>query len=292
MKQNNTFRKHKKNNFTVIDNGIFKNEKLSWKSKGLLTTLLSLPEDWEFTERGLQKLATDGRDGLRSALKELEEKGYLERTPIRNDQGHFISTQYNIYEESQTAEKPKSETPKSENPKSDKPKSDNTPNKELSNKELSNKELKELKELKDIVVSEKTEDDIPYQEILEYLNLKAEKKYVTNGKRSEASRRHIKARWNQGFKLEDFKNVIDIKCKEWKGDSFGDKFLRPETLFGTKFESYLNEKPIEKKIGYGQKIIKEMPTLAEMYGTEYVEANERNWRNKQRKDAGLPYDEE
>ncbi|WP_246025941.1 conserved phage C-terminal domain-containing protein [Peribacillus cavernae] len=57
----------------------------------------------------------------------------------------------------------------------------------------------------------------------------------------------IRARYREGFILDDFKNVIDLKTVEWLNDPHWSKYLRPETLFGTKFESYLNQKPPKKK---------------------------------------------
>lgn len=80
--------------------------------------------------------------------------------------------------------------------------------------------------------------DIPYVEIINYLNDAADKKYRPTTKKTKDC---IKARWNEGFRLEDFKNVIDIKTAEWKNDPKMNKFLRPETLFGNKFEGYLNQ---------------------------------------------------
>jgi uncharacterized phage protein (TIGR02220 family) len=80
-----------------------------------------------------------------------------------------------------------------------------------------------------------------YSNIINYLNKVLSTKYRSNGKKN---RELIKARLNEGFTEEDFYKVIDKKHKEWKGTDF-EKFLRPETLFGTKFESYLNQK--EKK---------------------------------------------
>ena len=56
----------------------------------------------------------------------------------------------------------------------------------------------------------------------------------------------VKARYNEGFLLEDFKKVIDIKFAEWGKDTEMNKYLRPETLFGTKFDGYLNQKPLHK----------------------------------------------
>ena len=77
------------------------------------------------------------------------------------------------------------------------------------------------------------------KDIVEYLNLKTNSSYRYS---SDKTRRTINARLNEGFTLDDFKKVIDIKTKQWLGDQKMEQYLRPETLFGTKFESYLNTK--------------------------------------------------
>lgn len=81
-------------------------------------------------------------------------------------------------------------------------------------------------------------DHAPYQEILDYLNGKVGTSYRAS---SKATQRLIKARSNEGFEVEDFKKVIDIKVAAWKDDPKMSQYLRPATLFGTKFEAYLNE---------------------------------------------------
>ena len=78
----------------------------------------------------------------------------------------------------------------------------------------------------------------PYREIIDYLNLKAKTNFKDSTKNT---RTLISARFRDGFKLEDFKKVIDIKCKDWLNTSY-ESYLRPETLFGSKFEGYLNQK--------------------------------------------------
>ena len=83
-----------------------------------------------------------------------------------------------------------------------------------------------------------------YSEIIEYLNSKANTKYRVNNKKTRAS---INARITEGFNVEDFKKVIDIKTAEWLNTNM-QQYLRPETLFGTKFEGYLNQK-ITKQVG-------------------------------------------
>lgn len=82
------------------------------------------------------------------------------------------------------------------------------------------------------------------QEIISYLNEKAGTNYKHNTKKTISL---IKARFNEGFNIDDFKIVIDKKIKSWAGTEW-EKFIRPETLFGTKFESYLNEKVVNKNI--------------------------------------------
>ena len=83
-----------------------------------------------------------------------------------------------------------------------------------------------------------------YSEIIEYLNSKANTKYRVNNKKTRAS---INARITEGFAIDDFKKVIDIKSAEWLNTNM-QQYLRPETLFGTKFEGYLNQK-ITKQTG-------------------------------------------
>ena len=79
---------------------------------------------------------------------------------------------------------------------------------------------------------------IPYEKIIDYLNRKTNSHYRPT---SKATRRLIKARYNEGFTDVDFKTVIDKKCAEWLQDGNMVQYLRPETLFGTKFEAYLNQ---------------------------------------------------
>ena len=78
-------RKEKKSNFTVIDNAIFKDYRLSFKAKGLLCQMLSLPDNWEYSVEGLAKLTSDGTSAITSGLKELEDAGYFRRERVRKD---------------------------------------------------------------------------------------------------------------------------------------------------------------------------------------------------------------
>lgn len=91
----------------------------------------------------------------------------------------------------------------------------------------------------DVVVPKKEKDEIPYKLIIDLLNKVAGTKYRHT---TAKTRSLIKARWNEGNRFDDFKHVILVKWEEWRGSDM-DKYLRPETLFGTKFENYLNQKP-------------------------------------------------
>lgn len=100
------------------------------------------------------------------------------------------------------------------------------------------KELElEIEKERDIVPQSETVP--PYKTIIDYLNDKAGTKYRSSSKDTQ---KHIKARFNNGFTLEDFKTVIDNKVFEWGNNSKMSVYLRPKTLFGTKFEDYLNQK--------------------------------------------------
>lgn len=80
-------------------------------------------------------------------------------------------------------------------------------------------------------------DQIPFSAIIDYLNEKAGTHYRAG---TSKTKELIRARWREGFRLDDFKRVIDVKCAEWLGTDF-EKYLCPETLFGTKFEKYANQ---------------------------------------------------
>lgn len=96
------FRVHKIENYTTIDNNIFKNKNLSYKAKGLLCTMLSLNDNWEFSIKGLSKLSTDETRSTEAGLKELKNNGYLKVTKISpHNNCNKITYAYDVYEEPQ-----------------------------------------------------------------------------------------------------------------------------------------------------------------------------------------------
>jgi hypothetical protein len=103
-------------NYTVINNTICKDNRLSWKAKGIWLYAFSRPDNWTFHENDLVNQSTDGRDALRSGLKELEDTGYLRRDQNRNNSGQFGDANWTFYETPFKIISPKTENPSTENP--------------------------------------------------------------------------------------------------------------------------------------------------------------------------------
>lgn len=139
------FRVHKNENYTVLSNYHFKEKGMSLKAKGLLSLMLSLPENWDYSAAGLVTLSKDGKDSVNAALKELEKFGYLRRTQAYDAAGKFGGYNYEIFEKPITveaegapfAENPSTGKPFAENPSTEKPSTGNPP--QLNKKELNTK---------------------------------------------------------------------------------------------------------------------------------------------------------
>jgi len=114
------FRVEKAKNFTIMCNHHLRNMELSLKAKGLLSLMLSLPEDWDYTTKGLAHICKDGVDSITTALKELERHGYLTRQRLRYGNGQLGDIEYTIHEKPVNAEKQR-DSPKRENPRQVKP---------------------------------------------------------------------------------------------------------------------------------------------------------------------------
>ena len=93
-----TFRVNKNVNYTVMSNYHLQDKKLSLKAKGLLSYMLSLPDDWDYSLKGLTTGCKDGLDSVRTAVLELEEHGYVRRQKVRNARGQIIDYDYQVYE--------------------------------------------------------------------------------------------------------------------------------------------------------------------------------------------------
>ena len=181
------FRISKTANFTVMSNYHFKEKKMSLKAKGLLSLMLSLPDDWDYSVSGLVRLSKDGKDSVMTALAELEKFGYLTRTQMTNAKGQFSGVQYNIFEEPQR-DTPSAETPISAKKNTEKSHSENRPQlnnypnkelKELNIKELSTKESSIIPdEIYDILIAE-IEDDELRELYMDYVLMRNENSPLT-----------------------------------------------------------------------------------------------------------------
>lgn len=175
--KNNIFRVEKRADYTVMSNHHFKNKNLSLKAKGLLSLMLSLPENWDYSLSGLVKICIEGKEAINKALNELEQQGYLTRRQIRAERGRFSRTEYIIREipVSPCAENrvtvemqsppaaPHTDSPCTENPSTVKPDTDNPstekpcPEKPPQSSTYLIKELKELNTNQSIYPSEDIE---------------------------------------------------------------------------------------------------------------------------------------
>ena len=119
------FRIERTRDYTVMSNHHLRNANLSLKAKGLLSMMLSLPEDWNYTTRGLAAICKEGVDAIGGALRELETAGYIVRHQLRDRQGRISDTEYVIYEQPQPKNpdtpQPDTASPDTENPDMVKP---------------------------------------------------------------------------------------------------------------------------------------------------------------------------
>jgi hypothetical protein len=118
-----TFRVNKNVNYTVMSNHHLQDKRLSLKAKGLLSYMLSLPDDWDYSLKGLTTGCRDGIDSVRSTVRELEARGYLRRSKVRDARGRIVDYNYEVFElpQKESAEDvpvPASDSPSSENPTS------------------------------------------------------------------------------------------------------------------------------------------------------------------------------
>ena len=137
------FRVERNSGYTVMSNHHLRNKELTLKAKGLLSQMLSLPEDWDYTLAGLSHINRESIDAIRTAVWELEKAGYILRRQGRDEKGKMTAIEYTIYEQPQPVlENPIPGKPMLENPTTDNPTSENPTqlNKELLKTNLPKKE--------------------------------------------------------------------------------------------------------------------------------------------------------
>lgn len=241
-------------NYTKLWNGTVQNENLSLRAKGLLWYMLSLPDDWDFTIKGIAEKLKESEKIIIKTLHELEEFGYHKKEHIYEN-GRIKDWVYYIYVE---PEQDIIDNYKSKHTKNKKIKQDvqkqhsckqhcyfSSDKQTITNKlVIENKQTNKIKEQN---IYSQNEEEIKKKNkifnenvkcIIDYLNETANTKYRYNTPKTVQL---IGNRFKDGFVLDDFYDVIDNKWKDWKGTEW-EKYMRPETLFGNKFENYLNQK--------------------------------------------------
>ena len=136
------FRVQKTQNYTVMSNHHLRNKALSLKAKGLLSLMLSLPEDWDYTTRGLASICKEGVDGIQATVRELENAGYIIRRRVRDQNGQVRGMEYTVFEQPRKPEpeNPVQAEPEREKPVQEKPAQENPA--QLNTKETNNENSK------------------------------------------------------------------------------------------------------------------------------------------------------
>jgi hypothetical protein len=209
---------------------------MSLKAKGLLSLMLSLPDDWNYSISGLVTLSKDGKDSVMSALGELEEFGYLVRNRTINSKGQFSGIEYNIYESPQE-KKPVADNQNSDNQNSGKANSGNPPllntklTKNLNNQELneSNKEIEEnYLSLYDDILNNIRDVEIKNLYV-DYLEMRR----ITG---SPMTKRGLSMLINRTSRLANFDRKLEIQMLEtaiinnWKGTYYPQKEEEAKSL--------------------------------------------------------------
>lgn len=220
-------------NFTITSNNAIRDSRLTWEARGVFNYLWSQADEWTYRAKEVATHSPQGIDKLNKCLKELEKYGYLERK--RSREGGMLKESIWTLTDSPKLDlpiqvKPKQVKPILAKPKQANPRLRNTNSKKQQVKETTNKRNNG---------SADAEPKSIHKDVIDYLNNKIRARYKAS---SAINKRLIDARVKEGYTLDDFKQVIDNKVAAWAQDQKMSKYLRPQTLFGTKFESYLNER--------------------------------------------------
>ncbi|MDS1000240.1 conserved phage C-terminal domain-containing protein [Staphylococcus capitis] len=231
-----TFRTIKESgDFVTVHKSFIFDSELSAKAKGILLYFLSRPDNWQIYTSEVVKHMNDGQKSINSGIQELIKRNYVHRMQKRTENGIFNGYEYLVYE--QPTEMPFSANGLSANGFSENGKTENrkrrTTNNNRTNNDFNNNDFNNNDE--NILSGNPTA--YPYRDVIDYLNQRTGKNYKSTTKKNQTV---IRARTDEGFTIDDFKKVIDNKVAEWNGTDMA-KYLRPETLFGTKFEGYLNQ---------------------------------------------------
>ena len=237
-------------NYTNTNNQLVRDDDLTWKARGIFNYLWSQANEWQFYVKEIASHSKDGEKALQSGLQELEEHGYLKRVNRHSKNGSFDGLDWILDDTGRINRQAQNSVNGEMEPKPPKNRQ-NTPdvkraqretrpaqNLPLRNNNNKNYQYKEISNKRNNGSADAEPKSI-HKDVIDYLNGKIGARYKAS---SAINKRLIDARVKEGYKLDDFKRVIDNKVAAWAQDQKMSKYLRPQTLFGTKFESYLNER--------------------------------------------------
>lgn len=248
--------KRSRGNYTNTDNTLVRDDSLHWGPRGLFNYMWSQADGWQFYVKELVKHSPGGETELRNYLNELEEHGYLKRTPRHDDKGKFggmnwilsdtggLNRRVENPDDGETSQNPGKVTRTPSCGETVGRSNRRTVNRTLRNNNIKNYQNKEITNKRKEKSSAKAEPAI--SEIIDYLNKKAGTNYNPTTK---AYQELIKARLAEGYTVEDFKTVINNQAFSWQNTPAW-KYMRPSTLFkGKYFDEYLHANDLSKHTG-------------------------------------------
>ena len=205
-------RVEKTKNYTVLHNHFLKRDDLSWKAKGMLAYILSLPNDWNINLEEIMRHATEGKSAFRSGWKELRDAGYVERRPVKDEETKKILywetiVRETVEEEAAAAKKPHTENPPSGNPPSGKP---------VDGKSDTTKYLKELSTNKPNTNNTKSNSSREFAKPAKYAD---DSRYMSLAKRlydhiKERNPKQKEPNWQTW--ADDFRKTIELDKRDFK----------------------------------------------------------------------------
>ena len=250
------YRTAKKANYTPFDNSLIRNTYMSMKATMLLLKMLSMPKDWQFNIEWLITICKEGKTAIKSAIAELEQFGHLRRRQGRKINGQ-IEYVYDVYEnpkdapsldEEECHEEPVKK-PVVKKPQVKKQVTETLPKVVPQTENLST--VYYYKEKKKEEQNKKEQNNKICENVILHLNALTGSAYKPT---SRANKELINRLLSEGFTENEIITVIDKKYAEWNGTDWA-WCLRPSTLFGQKFEGYLNAPPrpktLSRKAQYG-----------------------------------------
>ena len=260
-------------NYTNTDNTLVRDDTLHWGPRGLFNYMWSQADGWQFYVKELVKHSPGGETELRNYLNELEEHGYLKRTPRHDNEGKFGGMDWILSDvgglnrhagnpdDGETSQNPGKVTRTPSCGETVERSNRRTVNLTLRNNNNKNYQYKEITNKRKEKSSAKAEPTI--SEIIDYLNKKAGTNYNPTTK---AYQDIINAKLAEGYKVEDFKTVINNKAFEWQNTPAW-KYMRPSTLFKDKFDEYLHANDLNRYSG-GKRVEKGTNWAKKIAGAE------------------------